>query len=242
MAHDDLSEWMASNDRIVPTILFLILLIAVTTSFLRCVLVDPDPARVEDKIRPEITGHMHRIHAFDLDTEERLNEFVEVRCRCPSRHLGRAIRVRQTSRVSFPQGFPSGTGPSEGRVDQPQGRLDAVVRPDGPYLARARQKVDPKGVLRLNVGGRSLQVLRSTLTSVDNSLLAALFSGRYDRSLRKDASGCIFVDDNFECFYAMVTILQARKGGKANINLADYVDDDQVSSKVQTWAWLSGDG
>jgi len=43
----------------------------------------------------------------------------------------------------------------------------------------------PSDVLNLNVGGTVISVLRRTLTSIEGSMLASRFSGRWDDSLEK---------------------------------------------------------
>jgi hypothetical protein len=54
-------------------------------------------------------------------------------------------------------------------------------------------------VISLNVGGTRLDVLRSTLTSVEGSMLAGMFSGRWESSLVKDKHGDVFVSRSLRC-------------------------------------------
>ena len=68
----------------------------------------------------------------------------------------------------------------------------------------------PNDVLRLNVGGSRIDVLRRTLTSVEGSMLAAKFSGRWDDSLEKDADGNFFIDQPMELFMPMIKYLRAQ--------------------------------
>jgi hypothetical protein len=68
----------------------------------------------------------------------------------------------------------------------------------------------PSDVLRLNVGGTRIDVLRRTLTAVEGSMLAAKFSGRWDDSLEKDADGNFFIDLPLELFLPMVDYLRAK--------------------------------
>ena len=65
-------------------------------------------------------------------------------------------------------------------------------------------------VLRLNVGGTRVDVLRSTLTSVEDSMLAARFSGRWDDSLEKDSDGNFFIDQPIDVFLPMIDYLRAQ--------------------------------
>lgn len=66
----------------------------------------------------------------------------------------------------------------------------------------------PSDVLHLNVGGRHIGVLRRTLTSVEGSMLASRFSGRWDDSIEKYENGHFFIDQNFVLFETMVDYLR----------------------------------
>ena len=65
-------------------------------------------------------------------------------------------------------------------------------------------------VLHLNVGGDCLAVLRRTLTSVEGSMLASRFSGRWDESLEKDDAGRFFLNQPIELFRPMINFLRAK--------------------------------
>lgn len=49
-------------------------------------------------------------------------------------------------------------------------------------------------IVHLNVGGEKMSTTRATLTLVEGSLLAVMFSGKWDGKLTKDANGHIFLD------------------------------------------------
>ena len=49
-------------------------------------------------------------------------------------------------------------------------------------------------IVNLNVGGEKMSTSRSTLTLVEGSLLASMFSGKWEERLTKDTDGCIFLD------------------------------------------------
>jgi len=66
-------------------------------------------------------------------------------------------------------------------------------------------------VIYLNVGGALVATLRSTLTYVKGSMLAARFSGRWDDSLEKDRDGNFFIDQPIELFKPMIDQLRSRK-------------------------------
>jgi hypothetical protein len=68
----------------------------------------------------------------------------------------------------------------------------------------------PCDVLHLNIGGTVIAVLRRTLTSVEDSMLASRFSGRWDDMLEKDRGGNFFIDQPIELFLPMCNYLRAK--------------------------------
>jgi hypothetical protein len=87
-------------------------------------------------------------------------------------------------------------------------QLKAELEKEHPALASKR----PSDVIRLNVGGSArIDVLRRTLTSVEGSLLASQFSGRWDESLNKDADGNFFLDHPGGLFLVLVDYLRDRE-------------------------------
>lgn len=90
------------------------------------------------------------------------------------------------------------------------------------------EEVDPDGVVRLNVGAKLMDIRRSTPTICEGSRLEALFSGRWEKALRRDASGRIFIDDNVKCFKKMLTSLQHLKDSPADqVMQFTKMEDDQ---------------
>ena len=69
----------------------------------------------------------------------------------------------------------------------------------------------PDDVLTLNISGTKHQVLRSTLCYVECSLLASMFSGRWDDNLVKDDQGAFFIDQPYEHFKALLDFFRACK-------------------------------
>jgi BTB/POZ domain len=65
-----------------------------------------------------------------------------------------------------------------------------------------------RDVLHLNVSGKLVAVLRSTLTCLEGSMLAARFSGRWDDGLEKDRDGNIFINQPPDLFVTMIDFLQ----------------------------------
>jgi hypothetical protein len=68
---------------------------------------------------------------------------------------------------------------------------------------------EPGDVLHLDVGGTQVTVLRRTLTQVEGSLLASMYSGRWDDSLAKTNEGRFFIDQPAELFIPLVDYLRA---------------------------------
>lgn len=75
---------------------------------------------------------------------------------------------------------------------------------------------DDSDVLCLNVGGKIIHVLRRTLTSVPDSMLAACFSGRWDDSIEKDRDGNFFIDQDSTLFEMMIKCLRDKSNDAGN--------------------------
>jgi len=72
-------------------------------------------------------------------------------------------------------------------------------------------------VVKLNVGGKIFMTTHSTLTSHPNSMLGAMFSGRYP--LNKDEDGAYFLDTNPKTFEYILNYLRRGK---------TYAEDDDI--------------
>lgn len=70
---------------------------------------------------------------------------------------------------------------------------------------------DDGDVIHLNVGGTLMATLRSTLTYVEDSMLAARFSGRWDESIAKDRDGNFFIDQPIEFFLPMIDYIRNKQ-------------------------------
>lgn len=66
-------------------------------------------------------------------------------------------------------------------------------------------------ILELNVGGEIVAAKRGILTQAEDSLLEAMFSGRWDQSLDRDASGRIFIDYSPAVFRVLLSYLRCRR-------------------------------
>ena len=65
-------------------------------------------------------------------------------------------------------------------------------------------------IINLNVGGTKLATLRSTLCQVEDSLLAAMFSGRWEDNIKRDQDGAVFFDFNPQYFILILDYLRAK--------------------------------
>ena len=62
-------------------------------------------------------------------------------------------------------------------------------------------EVKDDDIINLNVGGKKITTKRSTLCQVKGSLLASMFSGRWEDSLSRDENGRILFDWNPKYFF-----------------------------------------
>ena len=72
-------------------------------------------------------------------------------------------------------------------------------------------QVNDDDLIDLNVGGQRLTTTRSTLCHVEGSLLASMFSGRWEDRLKRDKYGAVFFDFNPQYFIIILDYLRARK-------------------------------
>ena len=71
--------------------------------------------------------------------------------------------------------------------------------------------VSDDDIIHLNIGGQKLTTARSTLCQVQGSLLATMFSGRWEDSLKRDEDGAVFFDFNPLYFGFILDYLRAKK-------------------------------
>ena len=70
---------------------------------------------------------------------------------------------------------------------------------------------NPTDILTLNIAGEgTIAVLRRTLCLVENSMLAAQFSGRWDGGLPRDPDGHVFIDLPYPLFQTLVDFLRIK--------------------------------
>ena len=71
--------------------------------------------------------------------------------------------------------------------------------------------VSDDDIIRLNVGGQKFTSTRSTLCQVEGSLLATMFSGRWERGVKRDEDGAVFFDFNPQHFGYILEYLRTKK-------------------------------
>ena len=92
-------------------------------------------------------------------------------------------------------------------------------------------EVSDNDIIYLNVGGTKITTKRSTLCQVNGSLLASMFSGRWETSLERDRDGCIFFDFNPQYFVLILDYLRAnRVATPENPAPLPKVPDDQAKN------------
>ena len=71
--------------------------------------------------------------------------------------------------------------------------------------------VNDDDLIDLNVGGTKLTTTRSTLCQVQDSLLASMFSGRWEDNIKRDKDGTVFFDFNPQHFILILDYLRVKK-------------------------------
>ena len=66
-------------------------------------------------------------------------------------------------------------------------------------------------IIHLDVSGLKLKTNRSTLCQVQGSLLASMFSGRWEDSVQRDQDGAVFLDFNPQHFSVILDYLRVKK-------------------------------
>ncbi|CAB3976897.1 Chaperone dnaK2 [Paramuricea clavata] len=66
-------------------------------------------------------------------------------------------------------------------------------------------------IINLNIGGHKMTTKRSTLCQVEGSLLASMFSGRWEDSLERDQDDAVFLDFNPQHFGFILNYLRVKR-------------------------------
>jgi BTB/POZ domain len=99
----------------------------------------------------------------------------------------------------------------EERLRKLEARLEQTEEACGRRSAKGRTGIDEPSdndVIHLNVSGKKITVLRGTLTRFEGSMLAARFSGRWDKNIEKDKEGNFFVNQPPDLFLPLIDFLQ----------------------------------
>mgnify|MGYP002804276353 FL=1 len=94
-------------------------------------------------------------------------------------------------------------------------------------------------LIDLNVGGQRFTTTRSTLCQVEGSLLASMFSGRWEDCLKRDKDGAVFFDFSPQYFVPILDYLRARKIASAdNPAPLPTVPEDQLINFINLVKYL----
>ena len=121
-------------------------------------------------------------------------------------------------------------GAREDALKQCEEELQKAEEDFSNEAAKAYGATKPDDIITLNVGGTRLQVLRSTLCYVEGSLLASMFSGRWDDNLVKDDQGAFFIDQPYEHFKALLDFFRSCKSAAVNGPPASIADSGDVAT------------
>ena len=102
-------------------------------------------------------------------------------------------------------------------IEEERAKIKAEVETYKAELLRMNSvQVNDDDLIDLNVGGQRLTTTRSTLCQVEGSLLASMFSGRWEDRLKYDKDGAVFFDFNPQYFILILDYLRARKIASAD--------------------------
>lgn len=91
------------------------------------------------------------------------------------------------------------------------GYKDLQSKKDALKLQNGTEFISDDDILDINAGGDIIRVSRGTMTQIEDTVLEAIFSGRWDKRLQRDGSGRIFLDVNPKCFRCIIDYLNERK-------------------------------
>ena len=100
--------------------------------------------------------------------------------------------------------------------------------------------VSDDDIIDLNIGGQRLSTTRSTLCQVEGSLLASMFSGRWEDGLKRDKDGAVFFDFNPQHFVLILDYLRRKKvASPENPAPLPKVSEDQLESFTDLVEYLA---
>lgn len=98
----------------------------------------------------------------------------------------------------------------------------------------------PRDLLHLNIGGTKTVIHRGTLTSVPDSMLASMFSGRWDDYIEKDKDGYFFIDQDYSLFEPMLSYLRNKANGTENYPMKSPTECQQFLRMVDYYGMTHG--
>ena len=97
-------------------------------------------------------------------------------------------------------------------IENERGKMKAEVEAYNAEKARmATISVRDDDIIHLNISGLKMTTTRSTLCQVEGSLLASMFSGRWEDSVQRDKDGAVFLDFNPQHFSVILDYLRVKK-------------------------------
>ena len=120
-------------------------------------------------------------------------------------------------------------GSREDALKQREEELQKAEEEFSNEAAKAYGATKPDDIITLNISGTKHQVLRSTLCYVEGSLLASMFSGRWDDNLVKDDQGAFFIDQPYEHFKALLDFFRSCKSAAVSGPPASIADSGDVA-------------
>ena len=97
-------------------------------------------------------------------------------------------------------------------IENERGKMKAEVEAYNAEKARmATISVRDDDIIHLNISALKMTTTRSTLCQVEGSLLASMFSGRWEDSVQRDKDGAVFLDFNPQHFSVILDYLRVKK-------------------------------
>ncbi|CAB4040061.1 Chaperone dnaK2 [Paramuricea clavata] len=97
-------------------------------------------------------------------------------------------------------------------IERERAKMKAEVEAYNAEKQRMKSvEVSDDDMIHLNVGGQKFTTKRSTLCQVEGSLLASMFSGRWEDGLERDQDGAIFFDFSPQYFGFILDYLRTKK-------------------------------
>ena len=154
-------------------------------------------------------------HSYDNENES-YKEVEDSSCSYESEE--RQSKTDENANVSEPniqcqfQSFNSALQDEVQRIEAKRKEVESQEKALNDERERMMQTVvKDDDVISLNIGGKNMAASRSTLCQVEGSLLASMFSGRWEDGLKKDKQGNVFLDFNPTCFKLILNYLRAKK-------------------------------